>query len=111
MSEASTGMRYAAIDGIDDDTVEYTPARPLNLDAGEFDRGARVRALTQVKNDGTYPHKGIGSLLVRKGDLGHVHEKWRFVGQTYYTVEFIERAVVVVMRGKEMVHAVASARA
>lgn len=107
MSEASIGMRYPVRD-IDDETVEYTPARPVHVEAGGFDRGTKVRALTKVKNDGTYPHKSVGSLLVRKGDVGTVHEKWRFVGQTYYTVEFTERAVVVVMRGNEMVHAAAA---
>lgn len=67
-----------------------------------FKRGDEVRSLTQVRNDGTYPHRGIGELLVRQGDAGCVREDWSFLGEVYYTVEFASRAAVVIMRGKEM---------
>ncbi len=68
----------------------------------DFEAGARVRSLGPVKNDGTYAHKNIGEILVHESDLGIVHERWRFLGQLYYTVEFFERAVVVIMRGREL---------
>jgi nitrogen fixation protein NifZ len=67
-----------------------------------FEIGQRVRSLTQVKNDGIYPHRDIGEVLVHKGDAGYVREDWSFLGEIYYTVEFVSRAVVVIMRGKEM---------
>jgi nitrogen fixation protein NifZ len=69
----------------------------------DFVAGERVRSRGPVKNDGTYIHKGIGEILVHESDLGVVHEKWDFLGQLYYTVEFFDRAVVVIMRGRELV--------
>lgn len=77
-------------------------------DAGrrrDFATSDKVLALAEVKNDGTYPHKEIGEVLVHKGDIGCVFEGWCFLGQIYYTVEFVERAVVVIMRGRELAKA------
>jgi nitrogen fixation protein NifZ len=71
----------------------------------DFTAGERVRSLGPVKNDGTYVHKGIGEIVVHESDLGVVHEKWNFLGQLYYTVEFFDRAVVVIMRGRELAKA------
>jgi nitrogen fixation protein NifZ len=68
----------------------------------DFAAGERVRSLGPVKNDGTYAHKNIGEIVVHERDLGVVHERWTFLGQLYYTVEFIDRAVVVIMRGREL---------
>lgn len=71
----------------------------------QFKTGEAVRALTQVRNDGIYPHKDIGEILVYAGDVGIVRESWSFLGEIYYTVEFVARAVVVIMRGREMMRA------
>jgi nitrogen fixation protein NifZ len=68
----------------------------------DFTAGERVRSRGPVKNDGTYVHRDIGEIVVQECDLGVVHEKWSFLGQLYYTVEFIDRAVVVIMRGREL---------
>ena len=68
----------------------------------DFVAGERVRSLGPVKNDGTYVHRNIGEIVVHERDLGVVHERWTFLGQLYYTVEFIDRAVVVIMRGREL---------
>jgi hypothetical protein len=68
----------------------------------DFVAGERVRSLGRVKNDGTYAHKDIGEIVVHERDLGVVHERRNFLGQLYYTVEFIDRAVVVIMRGREL---------
>lgn len=69
-----------------------------------FKPGEKVRATKHVKNDGTYPHKDIGENLVKKGDLGYVRDIGVFLQQFYiYAVEFIDRGVVVGMRGKELV--------
>jgi NifZ domain len=68
----------------------------------DFVAGERVRSLGPVKNDGTYAHKNIGEIVVHERDVGVVHERWNFLGQLYYTVEFIDRAVVVIMRGREL---------
>ena len=69
---------------------------------GDFVDSEKVRSTAQVKNDGTYPHKEIGEVIVREGDIGFVRESWNFLGQIYYTVEFADRGVVVIMRGREM---------
>jgi nitrogen fixation protein NifZ len=71
----------------------------------EFKRGDAVRSLTQIINDGIYPHRDIGETLVHQGDAGMVRESWSFLGETYYTVEFFTRAAVVIMRGREMARA------
>lgn len=68
-----------------------------------FKSGETVRSTTEVKNDGIYPHRDIGETLVENGDAGVVHEGWSFLGEIYYTVEFGARAVVVIMRGREIV--------
>lgn len=69
---------------------------------GEFLPGEPVRAAALIRNDGTYPHKDIGEPLVHPGDTGIVRESWRFLGEIYYTVEFVARAVFVIMQGREM---------
>jgi len=74
----------------------------------QFEIGEEVRALTQVRNDGIYPHKDVGEILVYAGDAGIVRESWSFLGEIYYTVEFVARAVVVIMRGREMIRAALS---
>jgi nitrogen fixation protein NifZ len=56
-----------------------------------------------IRNDGMYPHKDVGEALVYPGDTGIVRESWRFLGETYYTVEFMAHSVFVIMRGREMV--------
>jgi len=73
----------------------------------EFMLGDEVRSLRPVKNDGIYPHKDIGEVLVQRGDAGIVRERWSFLGEIYYTVEFESRAAVVIMRGREMIRPVA----
>jgi nitrogen fixation protein NifZ len=67
-----------------------------------FKRGDAVRSLTQIINDGIYPHRDIGETLVHQGDAGVVRESWSFLGEIYYTVEFFTRAAVVILRGREM---------
>jgi nitrogen fixation protein NifZ len=69
---------------------------------GEFSTGEPVRATALIRNDGMYPHKDIGEALVHPGDAGIVRESWRFLGEVYYTVEFVAQSVFVIMRGHEM---------
>ena len=73
-------------------------------DAGrQFRTGEWVRSVALITNDGVYPHKDIGEPLVYPGDTGIVQQSWRFLGDIYYTVEFMAHAVFVIMRGREMV--------
>lgn len=77
--------------------------------ARKFAPGELVWSRARIRNDGTYPHRDIGEVLVVEDDLGCVREAWSFLGETFYTVEFFERAVVVTMRGREMVRSVLTA--
>jgi len=68
-----------------------------------FHPGAKVVSTKYIKNDGTYPRREIGDRLVGKGDVGYVRDVGTFLQQFYvYAVEFIDRGVVVGMRGKEL---------
>ncbi len=106
MSHRNTRPRPATIA-----RVVHDPRR-RNLGRGPGGAGKRgfkprdaVCSLTQVVNDGIYPHRDIGETLVNRGDIGVVRESWSFLGEAYYTVEFFARAAVVIMRGHEMARA------
>lgn len=63
----------------------------------------KVRATKYVKNDGTYPNRDIGDILVRKDDVGYVRDVGTFLQRFYvYAVEFYERGVIVGMRAHEL---------
>ncbi|MGO4869597.1 MAG: nitrogen fixation protein NifZ [Roseiarcus sp.] len=65
--------------------------------------GAKVVSRKHVKNDGTYPLKDIGEILVKKGDVGYVRDIGSFLQQFYiYAVEWVDRGTIVGMRGKEL---------
>jgi nitrogen fixation protein NifZ len=69
-----------------------------------FAPGEKVQSTKYVKNDGTYPRREIGDILVRKGDIGYVRDIGTFLQQFYvYAVEFVDRDVIVGMRGRELV--------
>jgi nitrogen fixation protein NifZ len=66
--------------------------------------GEKVRATRHVKNDGTYPRREIGDILVRKGEVGYVRDIGTFLQQFYiYAVEWIDSGTLVGMRAKELV--------
>jgi nitrogen fixation protein NifZ len=79
--------------------VAHVPLSPCRKG---FASGDRVRAVVKVANDGTYPRKDIGEGVVQIGDLGVVRDRWSFLGEIFYTVEFPTRAAKVIMRGHEM---------
>ena len=69
----------------------------------EFAFGQCVVSRKNVRNDGTFPGKEIGELLVAKGDVGYVRSIGTFLQQFYiYGVDFIDRGVVVGMKGREL---------
>jgi nitrogen fixation protein NifZ len=68
-----------------------------------FNYGDKVRSKKLVKNDGTFPNKEIGELLVKKGDVGYVVSIGTFLQQFYiYGVDFYERGYIVGMKAKEL---------
>jgi len=72
----------------------------------DFEYGQKVRSLKNVRNDGTFPGKEIGDVLVKKGDVGYVTSIGTFLQQFYiYGVDFYERGYIVGMKGRELVSA------
>jgi len=68
-----------------------------------FEFGQKVCSCKHVRNDGTYPGKEIGDLLVRKGDVGYVKTIGTFLQQFYiYGVDFYEQGVIVGMKAREL---------
>jgi nitrogen fixation protein NifZ len=72
----------------------------------EFDYGNAVRVTRNVRNDGTYPGKEIGDLLIRRGCVGTVIEIGTFLqDQVIYTVHFLEADIIVGCRQEELIGA------
>lgn len=68
-----------------------------------FAYGEKVRSRKTVRNDGTFPGKDIGDILVKKGDIGYVTSIGSFVQQFYiYGVEFVSRGYRVGMKAREL---------
>jgi nitrogen fixation protein NifZ len=62
----------------------------------KYDWGLRVRATTDLVNDGSYPDRANDELLVRSGDLGEIVNVGTHIETetTVYLVEFSPRLVV-----------------
>jgi nitrogen fixation protein NifZ len=68
-----------------------------------FDYGDKVISKRTIRNDGTFPGKDIGDVLVKKGQVGYVTSIGTFLQQFYiYGVEFIESGYRVGMKRKEL---------
>lgn len=68
-----------------------------------FDYGQKVRSRKTVRNDGTFPGKEIGEILVKKGEEGYITSIGTFLQQFYiYGVDFVERGYRVGMKGREI---------
>jgi nitrogen fixation protein NifZ len=69
----------------------------------QFEYGQKVRSLMNVRNDGTFPGREIGDVLVEKGEVGYVTSIGTFLQQFYiYGVDFYERGHVVGMKAREL---------
>ncbi|MCR6733500.1 MAG: nitrogen fixation protein NifZ [Afipia sp.] len=83
MSYQTAGARPVTIARVAHDARRRHIARGAGLPCRrEFKSGDAVRSLTQVKNDGIYPHKDIGETLVHAGDAGIIRERWSFLGRS-----------------------------
>ena len=68
-----------------------------------FEYGQKVRAKRYIRNDGTFPGKEIGEVLVKKGDEGYVASIGTFLQQFYiYGVDFPHLGYKVGMKRKEL---------
>ncbi len=69
----------------------------------DYTYGEKVRARRHIRNDGTYPGREIGEILVKKGDVGYVASIGSFLQQFYiYGVDFVDRGCLVGMKGREI---------
>lgn len=68
-----------------------------------FNYGEKVRSRKSIRNDGTFPGKEIGEILIKKGEEGYVVSIGTFLQQFYiYGVDFYQRGYRVGMKGKEL---------
>jgi nitrogen fixation protein NifZ len=68
-----------------------------------YDYGEKVRSRRTIRNDGTFPGKEIGEVLVTKGEEGYVVSIGTFLQQFYiYGVDFPSRGYRVGMKRKEI---------
>lgn len=72
-------------------------------DPPTFNYGEKVKSRKVVRNDGTFPGKDVGEVLVKKGEIGYVTSIGTFLQQFYiYGVEFVDTGYKVGMRKKEL---------
>lgn len=72
-------------------------------DKALYERGDKVVALRDVRNDGTYPGSRIGEFLIRKGEMGYVTQVGTYLNRFYvYAVDFLESERLVGMRAHEL---------
>lgn len=68
-----------------------------------FSYGQKVRSRKSVRNDGTFPGKEIGEILIKKGEEGYVTSIGTFLQQFYiYGVDFVARGYRVGMKAREL---------
>jgi len=68
-----------------------------------FEVGAAVRTIRNLRNDGTYPGRPTGELLVRRGSVGYVRDLGTFLqDQIIYAVHFVAEDLVVGCREPEL---------
>lgn len=71
-----------------------------------FEYGDDVRVIRNVRNDGTFPGKEVGELLIRRGSIGNVHDVGTYLqDQLIYRVYFIEDGRMVGCREEELIAA------
>ncbi len=69
-----------------------------------FHEGDTVRVIRNIRNDGTFPGKEIGELLVRRGSTGHVQSIGTFLqDQIIYSVHFIDDNSMIGCREEELI--------
>ncbi|MDD3517873.1 MAG: nitrogen fixation protein NifZ [Chromatiales bacterium] len=69
-----------------------------------FDFGEAVRVIRNVRNDGTWPGRATGELLVRRGAVGFVQNVGTFLqDQLIYSVHFLDQGIIVGCREEELI--------
>jgi len=71
-----------------------------------FEYGDEVRLIRNVRNDGTYPGKEVGELLIRRGAVGCVYDVGTYLqDQLIYKVHFLDEGKTVGCRQEELIPA------
>ncbi|KEA63684.1 NifZ protein [Marinobacterium lacunae] len=69
-----------------------------------YEYGDEVRLTRNVRNDGTYPGKDVGELLMQRGATGVVYDVGTYLqDQLIYRVHFIEAGKTVGCREEELI--------
>lgn len=89
---------------VDPDTKLYNTvsAKLSGKDAPKatFFLGQKVRLLEDIKNDGTYPHLGVGALMIEKGAVGYIRGMGDFLQVIrVYEVHFLDDKAVIEVIG------------
>lgn len=72
----------------------------------QYDYGAAVRVIRNLRNDGTYPGLSVGAALVKRGSVGHVIDVGTFLqDQIVYSVHFLDQNKIVGCREEELIPA------
>jgi len=72
----------------------------------QYEYGTEVRLTRNVRNDGTYPGEEVGTLLVRRGEVGAIYDVGTYLqDQIIYRVHFLEAGRTVGCREEELVPA------
>ena len=71
-----------------------------------FHEGDSVRVIRNVRNDGTFPGREIGDLLVTRGNVGYVQSIGTYLqDQVIYSVHFFENDCMIGCREEELIGA------
>lgn len=71
-----------------------------------YEYGQAVRLIRNVRNDGTYPGKDTGALLMRRGAVGCVYDVGTYLqDELIYRVHFIDQRRTVGCREEELIPA------
>lgn len=72
----------------------------------QFEYGQEVRLIRNVRNDGTYPGKEVGELLMRRGSVGVVYDVGTYLqDQLIYRVHFLDQGRTIGCREEELIPA------
>ena len=80
------------------------PSDELELDLPPiYDLGDKVRIISEIKNDGTYPGKKLGEVLIDIGEVGYVISIGTYLQRAYiYAIRFMEKDIVIGCRKHEL---------
>lgn len=68
-----------------------------------YDFGEEVRVIRTIRDDGTFPGKSRGDVLVRQGSVGYVKDVGTFLqDQVIYSVDFLDAGCMVGCREQEI---------